>query len=223
MVTCLGKSHFTHPHTHTPTQISHTTHTHRFGFVQLVSYFDAAKAIKCVNGMSIKGRPVAVDWVVPKATYQQSLNKTTPTSGDNKQEEEVTIIDSKEQEDMSDEGSKERENDSSNDEGSKEEDNTSDGGSKEGENDATAESAECGRVSVTSDVGEGKTLFIRYVYTLSLSTPSQITHLHRNLPMDTDYKQVMSLFGRFGPIRYVRVLLDQHTKLSKGVCDMCDM
>ena len=56
---------YTHTHTH--------THTHRYAFVQFSSYFNAKKALAAVNMQEVKGRPVAVDWVVPKSKYEKSL------------------------------------------------------------------------------------------------------------------------------------------------------
>lgn len=45
----------------------------RYAFVQYSSYFNAKSALEAVNMMKVKGRPVAVDWVVPKDQYEQSL------------------------------------------------------------------------------------------------------------------------------------------------------
>lgn len=41
-----------------------------FAFVQFSNVFDAAKAIKESNMKEILGRPVAVDWAVPKTMYE---------------------------------------------------------------------------------------------------------------------------------------------------------
>ena len=42
-------------------------------FVQFTSYFSAKKALEGMNAKKIRGRPVAVDWVVPKEKYELSL------------------------------------------------------------------------------------------------------------------------------------------------------
>lgn len=61
-----------------------------FAFVQFVSYYSASRALATVNGREIGGRTVAVDWVVPRNKYQQSLREqpmeeghTTETQGMN--------------------------------------------------------------------------------------------------------------------------------------------
>lgn len=41
-----------------------------FAFVQFKNVFDAAKALEAMNGKEIKGRPVAVDWTLPKKKYE---------------------------------------------------------------------------------------------------------------------------------------------------------
>ena len=60
-------------HTHTHARMHTHTHTHRYAFVQLSSYFAAARALSEINKQPIKGRSVAVDWVVPKDVYEQSI------------------------------------------------------------------------------------------------------------------------------------------------------
>jgi len=50
--------------------------------VQFTSYFNAKKALEGMNAKKIRGRPVAVDWVVPKEKYEQSLEgKRTDREG----------------------------------------------------------------------------------------------------------------------------------------------
>ena len=41
-----------------------------FAFVQYKSVFDAAKAIEGMNQKEIQGRPIAVDWALPKKKYE---------------------------------------------------------------------------------------------------------------------------------------------------------
>ena len=45
----------------------------RYAFVQFGSFFAARNALGAVNATEIKGRPVAVDWVVSKDRYEQSV------------------------------------------------------------------------------------------------------------------------------------------------------
>ena len=53
-------------------------HTHSYAFVQFSSFFSAKKAIEELNSKEIKGRPVAVDWVVPKQQYEEA--QASPTT-----------------------------------------------------------------------------------------------------------------------------------------------
>jgi nucleolar protein 4 len=41
-----------------------------FAFVQFQNVFDAAKALESMNQKEIKGRPIAVDWTLPKKKYE---------------------------------------------------------------------------------------------------------------------------------------------------------
>ena len=41
-----------------------------FAFVQFQNVFDAAKALESMNQKEIKGRPIAVDWTLPKKKYK---------------------------------------------------------------------------------------------------------------------------------------------------------
>lgn len=53
-----------------------------YAFVQFTSYFSAKKALEGMNAKKIRGRPVAMDWVVPKEKYEQSLEgKRTDREG----------------------------------------------------------------------------------------------------------------------------------------------
>ena len=50
-----------------------------FAFVQFKNVFDAAKALESMNGKEIKGRPVAVDWTLPKKKYElMKVSEETP-------------------------------------------------------------------------------------------------------------------------------------------------
>lgn len=47
-----------------------------YGFVQFGSYIEAHRAMKAVNGVTFKDRPIAVDWVIPREKYQESKKST---------------------------------------------------------------------------------------------------------------------------------------------------
>ena len=52
--------------------------------MQFTSYISAMKALEGMNAKKLKGRPVAVDWVVPKEKYELSLRE----KGGREEEEE---------------------------------------------------------------------------------------------------------------------------------------
>lgn len=62
-----------------------------YAFVQFTSYISAMKAVEGMNAKELKGRPVAVDWVVPKEKYELSLGekerKVGPSGGGRKRGE----------------------------------------------------------------------------------------------------------------------------------------
>ena len=63
-----------------------------FAFVQFSSYFSATRALGAVNGREIGGRTVAVDWVVPKDKYQESLREQPVETGQTTERQGGTII-----------------------------------------------------------------------------------------------------------------------------------
>ena len=49
--------------------------------MQFTSYISAMKAVEGMNAKELKGRPVAVDWVVPKEKYELSLGEKERKGG----------------------------------------------------------------------------------------------------------------------------------------------
>ena len=52
-----------------------------YAFVQFTSYISAMKALEGMNAKELKGRPIAVDWVVPKGKYELSLGEKEQKGG----------------------------------------------------------------------------------------------------------------------------------------------
>ena len=156
----------------------------RYAFVQFSSYFAAKNALESLNMTEVKGRPVAVDWVVPKDQYEQSVLKKEMMDDDNKMEDKTIVAERTETSDGSD-----RERDESNamsheDDGSAEsldddddDDDDDDVGSHDSDvescdseaeshdNDAQSHDSEDDddRPGRREDTAEGKTIFIRCV------------------------------------------------------------
>ena len=131
----------------------------RYAFVQYASYFDAKTALELVNMTEVKGRPVAVDWVVPKDQYEQSAKS------EHKGEREEHEGEREEEEGVREEEDTERlaelsETDLDDAGGSLESDLESHDTSHDISHDNTMDPSE-EDAKAREDVGEGKTLFIR--------------------------------------------------------------
>lgn len=149
----------------------------RYGFVQFESYFAAARAIEEMNETEIKGRKVTMDWLLPKAEYEEKQGASGCGAGgeygvENRQgnEEEGYEEDSEDKEDGEGEMDTGAEVESEIDSESEEEDESGsemDSGSEEGvesgsESEKEVKSSDSIRKKLfTDDVSDGKTVFIR--------------------------------------------------------------
>ena len=124
----------------------------RYAFVQYASYFDAKTALELVNMTEVKGRPVAVDWVVPKDQYEQSAKSEHEGEREEhegeREEEDTERLAELSETDLDDAG------------GSLESDLESHDTSHDISHDNTMDPSE-EDAKTREDVGEGKTLFIR--------------------------------------------------------------
>ena len=144
----------------------------RYAFVQFESYFAAKSAMEAVNATEIKGRPVAVDWVVPKDQYEQSVRKEGEKGeSDEREDEEKTEIEDEDEEsdDESDAESHDSDTEShdsgaeSHDQDAESRDSDAESCDSDGESHDSAAKPKDGVEADTKrdDVNEGKTLFIR--------------------------------------------------------------
>ena len=69
---------------------------------------------------------------------------------------------------------------------------------------------------VTNDVTEGKTVFIRYTCLFHAWIVGYFLPYLRNLSFDTDEDDLHDMFSDFGDISYCKIVVNQHTGLSKG-------
>ena len=131
----------------------------RYAFVQYGSYFAAKNALEAVNMMEIKGRPVAVDWVVPKDQYEQSVQQGEMEERRKGREDGESDGESDVESHGSDIESHENDVESNNNDV---ESHDSDVESDAESHDRDAESHDSAEAdSLKRDVTEGKTLFIR--------------------------------------------------------------
>ncbi|RUS81801.1 hypothetical protein EGW08_010438 [Elysia chlorotica] len=205
-----------------------------FGFVQFENKAQAGMAVAQLNGTSVAGRTVAVDWALPKNMYESRLpvksTEAAPVKEQSAEEEEEEDMDV-DVEDGSDANTRKHkrvksadsdtDGDEVNDESSKdshEEEKESEAEESEAlseededkESDEDEDSGDSGidqdttvkqKPSLTnrpSDVGEGRTIFIR------------------NLPFATDEEEIEECFSQFGEVKYARIVKDRNSGMSKG-------
>ena len=113
-----------------------------------------------VNGAAIKGRPVAVDWVVPKVRYEASL-QTQEEEKHNEEDENESQDHLGERDETMDTGEeREEEGGGGGDGDSASESECEDDESVSGE-EGEEEGEEGGKKPFKADVHEGKTVFVR--------------------------------------------------------------
>uniref|UniRef100_A0AAX7VI28 RNA-binding protein 28 n=1 Tax=Astatotilapia calliptera TaxID=8154 RepID=A0AAX7VI28_ASTCA len=173
-----------------------------FAFVLFKKVPEASKALNAMNLKEIKGRPVAIDWAVPKdkfVTTQQSSNSGKEfESGDedgSEQSSEVSDSDDEKDEEEEDDDDGEEEGD---DEDGESLDSDHDDGSmdEEDEEDKLAEK-KTSKKQLPSDVKEGRTVFIR------------------NLSFDTEEEDLEEVLLQFGELNYIKIVLHPDTEHSK--------
>ena len=142
----------------------------RYAFVQFESYFSAKSAIEAINATEIKGRPVAVDWVVPKDQYERSVREEGEKGergGGDEREEKMEIEDEDEESDGESDAESHDSDTESHDSGAESHDQDAESCDSDAEScDSDGESHDNAAKPVEAemkrdDVNEGKTLFIR--------------------------------------------------------------
>ena len=166
-------------------------------FINFSTIAEASEAIKKLNKSAIKGRPVAVDWAIPKEEFQrgqkppvveedEGSDDGAAENDENEGEEKKEETDSSESESCADgdvDGAKDDEEDDSGDdddegEGSDEEE---DGGEKKSHD-----------LKTGHDVAENKTVFVR------------------NIAFNSDEEDLRDMMAQnFGPVLFARMVVDK--------------
>uniref|UniRef100_A0A8C7XQF5 RNA binding motif protein 28 n=1 Tax=Oryzias sinensis TaxID=183150 RepID=A0A8C7XQF5_9TELE len=166
-----------------------------FAFVLFKNVCGAAKALKEMNLKEIKGRPVAVDWAVPKDKYTASTQSSHPGNPKAKEEDESEDEDDSEDNENSEdeEGNSEDEDDHRKEEEEKDDDddNSNDDDDDDGLNSANA-----------------------FTFCHVKSQCSLL--VFRNLSFDTDEEGLESVLLQYGELNYIKILLHPDTEHSKG-------
>ncbi|XP_074661419.1 RNA-binding protein 28-like [Tubulanus polymorphus] len=191
-----------------------------FAFVQYGSTAEARRALDAMNGQSIAGRPVAVDWALAKSRYEESQqNDQAVASGDDDDDDDDDASDSEianddengENDDNSSEDEEEMvsdedaEIDSENDDQSSEDEKESDDESNSDEDDDDSMSDDDDyddkrprEAYRSNDVEQGKTVFVK------------------NLSYDSVEDDLDTEFEKFGEVEYSRIVVNPDTDKSRG-------
>ena len=180
-----------------------------FGFVVLRGRKNAEKAISGVNGKTVDGRVVAVDWAMDKATWQhlQADCDVHPSTPLDRKTQTYAKVDSQSHPDLEDtEASSELQTtESHRDNGARS--RASESSDIESDLDSFTESAsnssDQNRAGNQSQEDLSSTLFIR------------------NLPFTATDSTLSDHFKQFGLVRYARVVVDPETERSRGVGFVC--
>ncbi|KAI1456760.1 RNA-binding domain-containing protein [Annulohypoxylon moriforme] len=191
-----------------------------FGFVTMRGRKNAERAIEAINGKTVDGRTLAVDWAVDKKTWedqkhQQAKDDTThkhtkPASSDSALEDGDTGLseahESQSEKEGQDESDEEEDEDLKNFmknhmENLEEEDSNADPDEDGDEDEVTLESQPAS--------------------TKPLMTDNKSTIFIRNLPFTTTDAELKSHFEQFGRVRYARIVVDRATDRPAGTGFVC--
>ncbi|KAI1134924.1 RNA-binding domain-containing protein [Hypoxylon sp. FL0543] len=192
-----------------------------FGFITMRGRKNAERAIEAVNGKTIDGRTLAVDWAVDKQTWEQQKHKqaedkpakkTPKASGSSEAQEhqDTESLEEREEHSVRDEEDEEEDEDLKNFmknhmENLEEEDSDVDPG------DAESEEEDDGGADLENEPASKK----------SLTTDNKSTLFIRNLPFTTSDADLKSHFEQFGRVRYARIVIDRATDRPAGTGFVC--
>ncbi|KAL3233996.1 hypothetical protein MRX96_022753 [Rhipicephalus microplus] len=160
------------------------------------NFNETKSAIKAINGLNateVLGRPIAVDFSLPKATYQQNVTAMNSATTKLADEGGGPASPHEESEDMSDDAEKHSS-------GASESDNTEHSFSDMDEDDGDDES-ECSADVKPDRHSKGDTKNTVFI---------------RNLSFDSQQGDLETLMKQFGPCRYCLLCTDMDTGRSRG-------
>ena len=195
------------------------------GFVQFKTMFNAAKAIKecnakpflgitsylfryCLQSSSqffFIGRPIAVDWAIPKQKYAVQSSSNTESEGtpnaDKEELNKTEVLLSDNCEDEKEEHSSEEDEKSAGSEDEDQEENFDSGEEDDADSQNEGEKSWKGQnveIEKKSDVGEGKTVFVR------------------NLDFSTAQDSLKNYMEKFGAVHYALLCMDKVMERPRG-------
>ncbi|KAI1654508.1 RNA-binding domain-containing protein [Daldinia decipiens] len=190
-----------------------------FGFITMRGRKNAEKAIEAINGKTIDGRTLAVDWAVDKQTWEQQQQQPDKDDSMSKNAKPTN-----QDEALEDDGAKSGEDQSEKDDEYDEEDediknfmknhmeNLEDEDSDDNPDDDKSEDA---------DNEGGATLRSEPTPKKPFMTDNKSTVFIRNLPFTATDAELKSHFEQFGRVRYARIVVDRATDRPAGTGFVC--
>lgn len=202
-----------------------------FGFVTIRGRPNAEKALEGVNGKTVDGRTLAVDWAVDKATWdkQQNAENEGKESKDAEDEDEDEEPKSKDKD-----AGKAKDAGTDNGEVKNRDDqlqsdlanfmknymhNMEDEDDEDDEKEDEDEDEDDEDMKLLDEEEEEEKEFPKPKR--ELMTDNSSTVFVRNLPFTTTDEQLQSFFGHFGKVRYARVVIDKATEKPAGTGFVC--
>jgi nucleolar protein 4 len=168
-----------------------------FAIVVMRGKKNAEKAMEGINGKTVEGRTLAVDWAVDKDTWQSGQKEEVVKEEAERLENEATREDNGTKADDED-GHVFPSGDNARSSEDEEDDDQDDEGMSEDEDDEEEDSTMKSRTTTNES-----TLFIR------------------NLPFTCTDEELKEHFEDFGPVRYARIVLDHGTERPRGTGFVC--
>ncbi|XP_064483309.1 RNA-binding protein 28-like [Ornithodoros turicata] len=183
-----------------------------FAFVQFVQTKDAIKAINGLNATSIAGRPVAVDFSLPKSKFESIRSKSQEQG--TKSDSEDDASDECDDQDDNDRGTKQ--DDSASD--SEEEDEDDDDDIERGDSEDSERESEGDEESddESDDENENRETN-RFAKPRNLGS----TVFVRNLPFTVQQEEFQKVMEAYGTCKYCLLCRDPATDHPKGTAFVC--
>ncbi|OTB02279.1 hypothetical protein M426DRAFT_13726 [Hypoxylon sp. CI-4A] len=193
-----------------------------FGFITMRGKKNAERAMEAVNGKTIDGRTLAVDWAVDKQTWEQQKQDENAKNKKAKGKDTKTVEEEKSAEDNDAESSEKEDKEDDDEEEDEDlknfmknhmenlEDEDSDADADEVKSDE--EDDEDGGAALESEPATSKK---------PLMTDNKTTLFIRNLPFTTTDEELKSHFEQFGRVRYARIVMDRAMDRPAGTGFVC--